>query len=346
VNELLLARRDASRTFALAGLLLTISALLLGEIYAIYISHAANGLIRQHWAALVEASQAGRTGDIAAHFSAIFDLSGKRGTVMGTHSHMGSLGLLALALAVLQPVLPGSPGVRRRIAATFLCGAVLQFGCTYLSYYAGADLLYLADAGGMLVLGALLATFVLLVRPGNARGSPGQLLRALVRPAASRFLLRAGLLLIALGMIAGLIYSWRLVTHDEPAMYEAIARAAEAAGRGDAGSASESVTSFKGLQSTIAITAAAHSHAIELGFLMLLLGLLQSFVYLSESWRMRWAHIVALGAFFLPVCVFLATLYGLRAAAFADLSGGLVVLGLAGMSVGVIRRTGAADAGQ
>ena len=63
----------------------------------------------------------------------------------------------------------------------------------------------------------------------------------------------------------------------------------------------------------------------------------------GERWRLRWARVVTTGAYLLPVCVYLATLYGLRAAAFADISGGLVVVGLLAMAVGIVRYTGVVD---
>ena len=104
------------------------------------------------------------------------------------------------------------------------------------------------------------------------------------------------------------------------------------------------LTRFKRMQSKIAITAAAHSHAIELGFLMLLLAFVQRYVMLADAWRLRWARVLAIGAWILPVCVLLATRFGLRAAAFSDLFGGFVLAGLAAMAFGLVRHTGAADA--
>jgi hypothetical protein len=65
---------------------------------------------------------------------------------------------------------------------------------------------------------------------------------------------------------------------------------------------------------------------------------------LAEIWRMRWARVLSVGAYLLPVCVYLATFYGLRAAAFSDLFGGFVLTALSAMAFGLIRYTGAADA--
>jgi hypothetical protein len=97
------------------------------------------------------------------------------------------------------------------------------------------------------------------------------------------------------------------------------------------------------MQSKIGITAAAHSHAIEFGLIIILLAFIQRYVLLDDAWRLRWARVLAVGAYLLPVCVYLATMYGLRAAAFADLFGGMVMLGLIAMGYGIVRYTGAAD---
>jgi len=62
---------------------------------------------------------------------------------------------------------------------------------------------------------------------------------------------------------------------------------------------------------------------------MLLVAFVQRYVMLSERWQLLWARTVSVGAFMLPVCVYLATHYGLGAAAFS----GSVRRGCAGRSV-------------
>ena len=76
---------------------------------------------------------------------------------------------------------------------------------------------------------------------------------------------------------------------------------------------------------------------------MLMLALIQRFVLLRDKWRLTWARVLSVGAYMLPVCVFLATRYGLQAAAFADISGALVLIALLAMAFGVVRYTGVAD---
>ncbi len=344
MNESLLARLDASRVLAVTGLLLVILSMILGEVYAIYISHVANAAIRQNWYGVIESTIGKDPAAISGYFSAIYDLAEKRGRFMNTHSHMSAFGLLALGLAVLQPLLNSTPGRKRCIAWLFITGAVLQFGSVYISYYVGPWILNLADLGGILVCVALAATLYLFLQGANNRSkSVAKLSRELIQSQASRFLLRAGLLLILLGLLSGLLYSWFLVMHDEPGMHQAMNAAVTSSAQGDLAAAKAAIIDFKRLQSKIAITAAAHSHAVNFGFIMLLLAFLQSYVLFSESWRMRWAWLLVTGGFLLPVCVFLATRHGLKAAAFADLFGALAMIGLFAMGVGIIRHTGAVD---
>ena len=334
---------EATRLLAFGGIAFLVCGMLAGEIYAIYISHVANGVIGRNWQGVISAVAGGDVDAVMQHFAVIGELTEKRGRVMNTHSHVGAYGLLALLLAHLQPYLALGSESRRLLAWLFLAGAVLQFGGVYLSYYAGDWLFYLANAGAILLIFACARMLLALRAPSNDAASLENQLEAQLAPAASRFLLKAGLLLIIGGMAFGLYYAWVLVSQDEPALYEAVNDATTLVAADDVAGAERSITAFKRGQSKIAITAAAHSHAVEFGFLMLLLALLQRYVLLQDHWRLNWARVMATGAYLLPLCVFLATKYGLRAAAFADLSGALVLVALIAMGFGVARYTGAAD---
>ena len=338
------SRLEAARLLAFCGILFLVCGMLAGEIYAIYISHVANGIIRQSWLDLVAAVGLGDADGAGRHFAVIGDLSDKRGRIMNTHSHIGAYGLLALVLAHVQPYLNLGRASRRGVAIIFVIGAVLQFGAVYLSYYLGDWLFYLGDLGALLVIGACVRTLMALRLAGNDTPPVEQQLAEQLAPPASRLLMKGGLLLIIGGMMFGLFYAWILVSQDEPAVYDAINTATALVADGNVEGSQEQILSFKRGQSKIAITAAAHSHAIEFGFLMLMLALVQRFVMLHDRWRYTWAGVFALGAFALPVCVFLATLYGLKAAAFADISGALVLIALIAMGFGIARYTGAADA--
>jgi hypothetical protein len=337
-------RLDSARVLAIGGLLLVAGGMVVGEIYAIYISHVANAIISQNWGGVVESAGRGDLGQLREHFAVIGDLTEKRARTMSAHSHLAAYGLLALVLALVHPSVELPSTMRLRIAVVFLTGCLLQAGGLYVSYYAGEPLLYLADAGGLLLILAVGATCWGLRKRSSAMLTSREFLREALASRASRWLVKSGLLLTVLGMMFGLIYAWQLVSVHEPTVYDSIGRAAASLAGNDTSAAAAEIAQFKRMQSKIAITAAAHSHAIEFGFLMLLLAFVQRYVMLSERWQLRWARTVSVGAFALPVCVYLATLYGLRAAAFSDLFGAVALLGLSAMAYGIVRHTGAVDA--
>lgn len=339
-----LARPGAARLFALGGVALVLAALLLGEIYAVFVSHVANAAIREAWTGVVDGAITGDAALVRERFAVIDELADKRGRFMSTHSHLGAFGLLALALAVLQPALALPAARARALAVLYLTGATAHPAGLFTGHYTGTWALYLADAAGLLVIAAVAGTLAGLVRGTGAAVALAAALVAARDTGAGRLLLKAGLVLILAGMLFGLHHAWRLVAGEEASVYLALDAAVSATARGEREAAQKAIMDFKRQQSRNAITAAAHSHAIEFGFLMALLAFLQAQVLLSPAWRLRWARVMIAGAFLLPVCVFLATRYGLGAAAFADLGGALVTIALLAMGVGMLRYTGAADA--
>jgi hypothetical protein len=98
----------------------------------------------------------------------------------------------------------------------------------------------------------------------------------------------------------------------------------------------------------------AHAHIIAFGYLSLLLALLQPYVKLATRWRKRLAVCFLLGAWILPIAVFLIHYVGLAysplstigwASLVADAGGLLVIVACAGELAGIVRwlRSGTAD---
>lgn len=334
--------RGAARTLALGGLALVVTGFTLGEIYAIFVSHVANGIIKAAWLEVVRASAAPDHEALTAAFERILALSDKRGRFMSTHSHIGAYGLLALGLAIIHPACRHGAGGLRLAAMVFVGGAWLHVAATFASHYFPAPATWLGGLGQLGVIVALLAFALAWLRGDTAA------LAATLRPRLaarnSRWLLANGLALVIAGMLFGLVFALGLTREFEPGMFAAVHGAVEAVASGATDIAATEIARFKSLQSRIAITAAAHSHAIEFGFLLMLLAFLEPFVMLTQSWRDRWTRAVIAGAWLLPLCVFLASMHGLAAAAAADIAGGITLAGLLGMFVGLLRASGVADA--
>jgi hypothetical protein len=94
------------------------------------------------------------------------------------------------------------------------------------------------------------------------------------------------------------------------------------------------------------VNIAAHSHIIEFGLLAMLLSFVQPYVFLSEKWKRRWVKTLLGGSVILPVFVLLELKLGLLAGGIADLGGLMVIIGLIGMLVGILRYSGRLDAAE
>lgn len=336
---------NGARTLAFSGVAFIVLGILCGELYAIFVSHVANGVIKQSWSVALEALVRGDMVVVDEAFATIENLATKRGRIMNTHSHLSGYGLLAVVLSFLLPQVGFSRGVSNWLAGLFILGAGIHCLAVYLSYYFGLWLAYAGDMGAMMVLISITAILMgFLKHQSGALESASKYLYARLSNPASKHLLKSGLLLILLGMLFGLFVAWRLVVVDEPILNSAPGETGNAILMQDLASANLQIASFKAAQSRSAITAAAHSHAIEFGMMMVLLALIQNLVMLSDQWKLRWCRLFSVGAYVLPVSVFAATLVGLPAAAMADLAGSFILLALLSMAIGLIRTTGVVDA--
>lgn len=334
----------ATRVLIFGGIVLLLINMLLGEVFAIFISHVANGEIRARWVEIITAARVADLDALGAHFARIETLLDWRGRVMNTHSHVGAFGMLALLLALLQPLVNLPPRVRIRAAAGLIAGGFIQALFVFAGHYTGPWAFRIADLGALLVLAALAATLAGVLRPGAGNGVPVVDLRAALADPAALLLARGGALLVLIGMIGGLVYAAVFTFRHEPALFRAIEALLAAVPDPAAADPLPLVLDYRGMNSRIAILAAAHSHAIEMGILALLLAPAQGLLLWSAAVRRAWVKVFLAGAFLLPLFIFNATIFGLRSAAFADLSGAAVIVALCAMLAGLVRRTGRDDA--
>lgn len=333
------------RLLVFGGIVLLLVNMFLGEVFAIFISHVANGEIRERWVDVIETARAGGIDALAAHFSRIDALLDYRGRIMNTHSHVGAFGMLALLFALLQPMLNLSGPTRLRLAFCLIAGGLIQSLFVFASHYAGTWAFLVSDLGALLVTVAIGGTLAGLLRAGEMTADdPSQSnMRLLLQVPAGLLLARGGALLILLGMLGGLVYAATFSFRHEPALFSALEAMLATVPDPGAADPRALVMDYRGLNSRIAILAAAHSHAIEMGILALLLAPAQTLLLLSDRARLLWARVFLVGAYLLPFFIFNATIYGLRSAAFADLSGLAVIVALLAMLTGLVRRTGADD---
>jgi hypothetical protein len=158
-----------------------------------------------------------------------------------------------------------------------------------------------------------------------------------------RALLTGGTILLLLGFLHGAYYAGTLLYEHERMETVILQRMINAATAGNLDAATAEVNNFGGLAGARAVNIAAHSHIIEFGLLAMLLSFVQPFVFLSEKWKRRWVKLLLGGSVILPVFVLLELKLGLLAGGIADIGGLMVVVGLVGMLVGILRYSGGLD---
>jgi hypothetical protein len=345
-------RMSARRLYIFGGIALIAAGLLFGDIFAVFILH--QNAARQG-EALVAASRAVAAGNAAAVnevFSHLGNLLEDRGTKVDAHVHMIDAGYLALLLALMQPYIAFSRQTKKSLAVLFIAGGVLLPVGIFLIHYVGLTGSPFAAIGWASVLadsaGALLI-FVLIVQAWGFR----QYLRSrqLSEPELPaedsmprRALLTGGTILILLGLLHGAYYAGTLLYEHERMETAILQRLINAATTGNLDVATTEVNNFGGLAGARAVNIAAHSHIIEFGLLAMLLSFVQPFVFLSEKWKRRWVKLLLGGSVILPVFVLLELKLGLLAGGIADIGGLMVIVGLVGMLVGILRYSGGLDA--
>jgi hypothetical protein len=151
---------------------------------------------------------------------------------------------------------------------------------------------------------------------------------------ARRLLVLGGIGLILAGMILGDLFAVFVLHQNAARVGDSLAAAAHAALSSDSSAVGLNFSNVGAFLENRGTKVDAHAHIIGFGYLALMLAILQPWVALREGTKQRLAWIFLLGAWLLPVGVFLIHYVGLAysplaaigwASIFADL-GGLVVL--------------------
>ena len=347
-------RMSARRLYIFGGIALIAAGLLFGDIFAIFILHQNAG---RQGEALIAASRAVAAGNAEAvndAFSHLGDILEDRGTKVDAHVHMIDAGYLALLLALVQPYIAFSRRTKKSLAVLFIAGGVLLPVGIFLIHYVGLAGSPFAAIGWASVLADSAGALLIVVLIVQARGFWKYLRsRQISEPEVPdedsmprRALLTGGTILVLLGFLHGAYYAGTLLYEHERMETVILQRMMNAATAGNLDAATTEVNNFGNLAGARAVNIAAHSHIIEFGLLAMLLSFVQPFVFLSEKWKRRWVKLLLGGSVILPVFVFLELKLGLLAGGIADIGGLMVVVGLVGMLVGILRYTGGLDAAQ
>ena len=326
--------RPSERLLIVGGLLLVVGGLVAGELFALFLSHAINADLKSAWKDVLALSGQGAADEIAVRFEEIRNLATERARAMSIHSHAGPYGLLAAALALAKSRCGSAGRFDFPAAVLILAGGVIQsVGFLTLDYESGAALSWsnvgvlLLVAGIGLYIPGLLPT-VNRVDALPRRQEPGGLL------------VRIGASLVFGGLVFGLFLAWRHVFFDEPALHATLQQLMEAINGGEADAANGYYATYKSTQIRMAITAAAHSHAVAFGFVMITAALLARHLGLSKKWRDGAFVLIATGGLLLPLFVYLAPRFGYFYALCADSAGALVIIGVLMVLRGLLPQRG------
>lgn len=343
---------SATRLLIFGGIALIVAGMLFGDIFAVFVLHQNGGRTGETLLAAAQAAADRNAAGVRNAFASVGVLLEDRGTKIDTHVHMTDAGYLALLLALVQPYVALPSRRKQRLAQIFLVGSVMLPVGIFLIHYVG--LAYspfpvigwasvLADTGGAVLI--VVAIGELWGMWKHYRGKRVASEPEITSPPswATRVLLSGGTFLILLGFLYGAWYAaFDLYPHEQSEV-KILSRLAEQASANDRAGMSVAVNDYGGLAAARAVSIAAHSHIIEFGLLGLLLSFVQPYVFLSETWKRRWAGLFLVGSLLLPVFVLLELRLGLIAGGIADVAGLLVTIALIGMLAGVLRYTGRVD---
>ncbi len=144
-----------------------------------------------------------------------------------------------------------------------------------------------------------------------------------------------GLLLIAAGMLFGDIFAMFILHPNNARIGEAMFAASQLVPEGDVDGIMAHFGAIGGFLENRGTKVDAHSHAIHVGYIALLLAILQPWAFLSSGTRKFCAWLFTICAFLLPVSIFMIHYVGLAyspwafigwASVLADLTGGLLAL--------------------
>ena len=182
VQDALLANRNAaSRLLLTGGVLLILAGFLHGAWYAaadLYRHETSDYNLLSEMAAGAAARDAAVVNQALGEYG---QLQGEKAVNIAAHAHLIEFGLLAILLAFFQPYVDLCDVWRRRWAGVLLLGSLLLPVCVLLELRYGLLAGGFADTGGLLVIVALFAMWIGIVRytgeldaaPGGAAGKTG-----------------------------------------------------------------------------------------------------------------------------------------------------------------------------
>jgi hypothetical protein len=163
-DQLLRDRNAPARWLLAGGLLLVLAGFVHGAYYAgvdLYRHEAADYTILSHMSSAAATQNQIEINQSLADYG---QLQGDKAVKIAAHAHIIEFGLLAMLMALFQPYVQLSEAWKRRWAAVLLCGSLLLPVCVLMEMKFGLVAGGIADLGGLLVILALLAMWIGILR--------------------------------------------------------------------------------------------------------------------------------------------------------------------------------------
>jgi hypothetical protein len=172
------------------------------------------------------------------------------------------------------------------------------------------------------------------------------------RMSARRLLVLGGIGLILVGMLIGDLFAVFALHQNAAKVGASLSAAAHAAMAGDSNAVLANFQSVGNFLESRGTKVDTHVHMVAFGYLALMLAILQPWVAFSENWKKNLAWVFLIGAWVLPVGVFLIHYVGLAysplaaigwASIFADFGGALVMAATLASLIGIVKRAQEAE---
>jgi hypothetical protein len=163
-DELLSDRSSPGRMLLAGGMVLVAIGFLHGAYYAAVDLYRHEALDSSILADMAKAAAAADAKMVDRSLEAYGQLQGNKAVTIAAHAHIIEFGLLAMLLAFFQPYVALREAWKLRWAWVLLLGSVLLPVCVFLELRYGLVAGGLADIGGLLVIIALLAMWIGILR--------------------------------------------------------------------------------------------------------------------------------------------------------------------------------------
>ncbi len=163
-DALLRDRSAAGRLLLVGGLVLVLAGFLHGSYYALVDLDHQEASDSSILSRMSTGASNGSQADVAKALAEYGQLQGDKAVKIAAHAHIIEFGLLAILLAFFQPYVSLREIWKRRWAGAFLLGSLTLPVCVLLELQYGLIAGGLADLGGLLVVIALLAMWIGILR--------------------------------------------------------------------------------------------------------------------------------------------------------------------------------------